>query len=101
MKEAEAETLSLGRILLSEVHSNSMRAFLPFSACFQRYTLRHKEARCSSIDSSQHSSVVQAMVTQAILGIRAFNLSRRDRIVGWFLLSLYCVACVVREIYII
>jgi hypothetical protein len=40
--------------------------------------------------------VVQAMVTQAILGIRAFNLSRRSKAIGWFLLSVYCVACILQ-----
>lgn len=33
--------------------------------------------------------VLQAMVSQAILGVRAFNLSRRSKRVGWFLLSVY------------
>ncbi|KDR75305.1 hypothetical protein GALMADRAFT_249322 [Galerina marginata CBS 339.88] len=42
--------------------------------------------------------VVQAMVTQAILGIRAFNLSRRSKVIGWALLSLYCSACVLQWI---
>ncbi|KAH6914222.1 hypothetical protein BKA70DRAFT_1260775 [Coprinopsis sp. MPI-PUGE-AT-0042] len=33
--------------------------------------------------------VIQAMVSQAILGVRAFNLSRRSKQVGWFLLTIY------------
>ncbi|KAF9528512.1 hypothetical protein CPB83DRAFT_766639 [Crepidotus variabilis] len=37
--------------------------------------------------------VIQAMVSQAILGIRVFNLSRRSKRVGYFLLATYCIAC--------
>ncbi|KAF8160903.1 hypothetical protein B0H34DRAFT_356698 [Crassisporium funariophilum] len=40
--------------------------------------------------------VVQAMVSQAILGIRAFNLSRRSRSIGYFLLVVYIAACILQ-----
>jgi len=40
--------------------------------------------------------VVQAMVSQAILGIRAFNLSRRSKLIGWILLLVYSMACTVQ-----
>ncbi|KAF9564766.1 hypothetical protein CPC08DRAFT_630769 [Agrocybe pediades] len=40
--------------------------------------------------------VAQAMVTQAILGVRAFNLSRRSKGVGYCLLVMYFVACVLQ-----
>ncbi|KAL4266568.1 Transmembrane protein [Pleurotus pulmonarius] len=37
--------------------------------------------------------VLQAMVSQAIIGVRAYNLSRRSKIVGWTLIGAYVVAC--------
>lgn len=40
--------------------------------------------------------VIQTMVTQAILGVRAFNLSRRSRVVGWLLITVYTVACILQ-----
>ncbi|KJA20790.1 hypothetical protein HYPSUDRAFT_42884 [Hypholoma sublateritium FD-334 SS-4] len=40
--------------------------------------------------------VIQSMVSQAILGVRTFNLSRRSRTVGWFLISVYIAACTIQ-----
>ncbi|TFK25561.1 hypothetical protein FA15DRAFT_668453 [Coprinopsis marcescibilis] len=40
--------------------------------------------------------VLQAMVSQAILGVRAFNLSRRSKRVGWVLLTIYFIAAVLQ-----
>lgn len=40
--------------------------------------------------------VLQAMVSQAILGVRAFNLSRRSKRVGWVLLGVYFAATVLQ-----
>ncbi|KAF9476367.1 hypothetical protein BDN70DRAFT_882542 [Pholiota conissans] len=40
--------------------------------------------------------VIQSMVSQAILGVRTFNLSRRSRSVGWFLITIYLAACVLQ-----
>ncbi|KAF8893923.1 hypothetical protein BD779DRAFT_961829 [Infundibulicybe gibba] len=40
--------------------------------------------------------VIQGMVSQAILGIRAFNLSRRSRKIGWVLIVLYFTSCVLQ-----
>ncbi|KAF7321458.1 hypothetical protein MKEN_00666300 [Mycena kentingensis (nom. inval.)] len=37
--------------------------------------------------------VVQAMASQAILGVRAFNLSRKSASVGYILLAIYVVCC--------
>lgn len=66
------------------------------------------------VSAHQCGIVIQTMITQAILGVRcdqyevkggllnsylelyrAFNLSRRSRVVGWFLITVYSVACVV------
>lgn len=40
--------------------------------------------------------VLQAMVSQGILGVRAFNLSRRSKRVGWVLLVVYFAATVLQ-----
>ncbi|TFK44487.1 hypothetical protein BDQ12DRAFT_673071 [Crucibulum laeve] len=42
--------------------------------------------------------VLQAMVSQAILGIRAYNLSKRSRKVGCFLMAVYVIACILQWI---
>ncbi|KAG2015848.1 hypothetical protein CC2G_009077 [Coprinopsis cinerea AmutBmut pab1-1] len=42
--------------------------------------------------------VLQAMVSQAILGVRAFNLSRRSKRIGWLLLTIYFCAAVLQWI---
>ncbi|KAF9047365.1 hypothetical protein BJ165DRAFT_1465627 [Panaeolus papilionaceus] len=36
------------------------------------------------------------MVSQAILGVRAFNLSRRSKYVGWCTLALYFTATILQ-----
>jgi len=40
--------------------------------------------------------VLQVMVSQAILGVRAWNLSRRSRKITYLLFALYCVACILQ-----
>ncbi|KAF8200740.1 hypothetical protein BJ912DRAFT_579075 [Pholiota molesta] len=42
--------------------------------------------------------VIQSMVSQAILGVRTFNLSRRSQHVGWFLILIYLAACALQWI---
>ncbi|KAF7300399.1 hypothetical protein HMN09_00923600 [Mycena chlorophos] len=38
--------------------------------------------------------LIQAMASQAILGVRVYNLSRQSRRMGWLVLVIYCITCV-------
>jgi len=40
--------------------------------------------------------VMQGMISQAILGIRTYNLSRRSRRVSWFLVGVFFIACILQ-----
>ncbi|KAF4598487.1 hypothetical protein EYR38_006889 [Pleurotus pulmonarius] len=84
---------SLGRLTLS--------ALLFFLIQWVYYLTEY--IRCQLIDDCRYGrlfylvppsfKVLQAMVSQAIIGVRAYNLSRRSKIVGWTLIGSYLVAC--------
>ncbi|KAF4599742.1 hypothetical protein EYR40_006841 [Pleurotus pulmonarius] len=86
---------SLGRLTLS--------ALLFFLIQWVYYLTEY--TRCQLIDDCRYGrlfylvppsfKVLQAMVSQAIIGVRAYNLSRRSKIVGWTLIGAYVVACAV------
>ncbi|KAF8995470.1 hypothetical protein BDQ17DRAFT_1250715 [Cyathus striatus] len=40
--------------------------------------------------------VLQAMVSQVIIGVRAYNLSRRSKVIATFLVFIYTIACVLQ-----
>ncbi|KAF4563430.1 hypothetical protein EYR36_003875 [Pleurotus pulmonarius] len=52
-------------------------------------TSRIQRVDCSTLSPLRS----KAMVSQAIIGVRAYNLSRRSKIVGWTLIGAYVVAC--------
>lgn len=93
----EAPRLLVSSLLFFLIQFTSIVVIIVSSVGF--FYTRFTDASCARFYALPSIfKVLQAMVSQAILGIRAYNLSRRSRKVLYTLLFLYLSACVLQWI---
>ncbi|KAL0956219.1 hypothetical protein HGRIS_002375 [Hohenbuehelia grisea] len=91
-QQLESRRVALSAVLFFLIRSVSICCLIVSSVGF--FYSKFTDATCTTFFLIPPSfKVLQAMVSQAILGIRAYNLSRRSRIIGWGLGCFYIVCC--------